>query len=34
VFGVTGQVTALTVLVASVAVVYAHRHTLFQEVTR
>ena len=34
VFAMAGQVAALTVLVASIAVVHAHRHTLFQEVTR
>jgi hypothetical protein len=34
VFGMAGQLAALTVLVASVGVVYAHRHTLFQEVAR
>jgi hypothetical protein len=34
VFGVVGQVAALTILVASVAVVFSHRHTLFQEVIR
>jgi hypothetical protein len=34
VFGVPGQLVALAILVVSVAVVYSHRHSVFQEVTR
>ncbi len=34
VFDLAGQVAALTILVVSIAVVYSHRHTLFQEVIR
>lgn len=34
VFEAGGQLAAVTILAGSVAVVYAHRHTLFQEVVR
>jgi hypothetical protein len=34
VFGVPGQLVALSILVVSVVVVYSHRHSVFQEVIR